>query len=66
MAIGYSGSNNAPPNEEEYMGRKILSAFASSSRRPIKCLRDMTWGEFKRECGIELGKSKQRSSIRIR
>jgi len=26
----------------------------------------MTWGEFERECGIERGKSKRRSDIRIR
>ena len=47
------------------MGRKILSAFASSSRRPIKCLRDMTWAEFEHECGIELGRARRKSSIRI-
>ena len=61
-----SSSTGTGRGNQTFAVTEGLSAFASSSRRPIKCLRDMTWGEFKRECGIELGKSKQRSSIRIR
>jgi hypothetical protein len=35
-------------------------------KRDWKWLNEMTWGEFEREAGIELGKSKPRSDIRIR
>jgi hypothetical protein len=38
---------------------------ATRFKRDFKYLREMSWGEFERDCGIELGKSRRKNSIRI-
>jgi hypothetical protein len=54
-------------NTEPYDGPVDPLGAPSATRfvRDWKFLNEMTWGEFERECGIQLGRSRRKSSIRI-